>query len=253
MAMKVSIPGKSSFCSPWPNALLSGAPRIMSIPISEIAAAAKNIHLHPTLATITPPKSAAKPEPPHDPIDHKLMARCRGFPSQYALTNAKLAGMINAPDNPCKIRPNMSVVSAMGPAGENPTNKEPTILKMNPRRTVRTRPQRSAKFPKTTMKIPENKAVIDTAIFIMLVSTPSSSAMTGAIFNVVWANSQNANTPKIIPKSRRSLPLKGAAAAEGVVWEVIDRCVFHWCYGNAPLLLGLLAVPLVKGKEILLE
>lgn len=37
----------------------------------------------------------------------------------------------------------------------------------------------------TTMKMPENRAVMKTAIFMMLVSTPKSSAMTGAMLRVV--------------------------------------------------------------------
>jgi len=35
------------------------------------------------------------------------------------------------------------------------------------------------------MKMPENSAVMDTAMFITLVVTPRSSAITGAMFSVV--------------------------------------------------------------------
>ena len=51
----------------------------------------------------------------------------------------------------------------------------------------------------TTMKMPENSAVIDMAMFITLVSIFRSDAMVGPMFSVVWANSQNASTPRMIP------------------------------------------------------
>ena len=60
------------------------------------------------------------------------------------------------------------------------------------------------------MKMPENSAVIDTAMFITLVSIPRSSAITGAMFSVVWANSQNARTPKMMPNRTRSFPTNRA-------------------------------------------
>ncbi len=121
------------------------------------------------LATISPPNNAAKPEPPQDPIDHKLIARCLAAPSQYALTNAKLAGIINAPESPCKILPNNKVNSAKKPEGENPTKSDPIILSIKPILIVLTLPQRSDRFPIITIKIPENNAVTDTAIFIIWV------------------------------------------------------------------------------------
>ena len=63
------------------------------------------------------------------------------------------------------------------------------------------------------MNMPENSAVTATAMFIRLASRPRSFCIAGAMFSVVWANSQNAITPMIIPNSRRSLPLKGVAEA----------------------------------------
>lgn len=54
--------------------------------------------------------------------------------------------------------------------------------------------------------MPENRAVMETAIFMMLVSTPRSSAMTGAMFSVVWAKSQNASTPNMMPNKTLSFP-----------------------------------------------
>ena len=72
---------------------------------------------------------------------------------------------------------------------------------------------RSARPPITTMNMPENSAVTATAMFIRLASRPRSFCIAGAMFSVVWANSQNAITPMIIPNNRRSLPLKGVAGA----------------------------------------
>jgi hypothetical protein len=62
----------------------------------------------------------------------------------------------------------------------------------------------------TTMKMPENSAVIDTAMFMTLVGTLRSLAIAGAMLRGVWANSQKANTPRIMPKRSLSLPRNGA-------------------------------------------
>ena len=43
-----------------------------------------------------------------------------------------------------------------------------------------------------------------------LVSIPRSSAITGEMFSVVWANSQNARTPKMMPNRTRSFPTNRA-------------------------------------------
>jgi hypothetical protein len=56
------------------------------------------------------------------------------------------------------------------------------------------------------MKIPENSAVIDTAIFITLVVTARSAAIAGAMFRVVCAKSQKASTPRMIPNRTLSSP-----------------------------------------------
>ena len=79
-------------------------------------------------------------------------------------------------------------------------------------RVIFSRPTRSAKPPITTMKIPENSEVMATATFIMLASMPRSRLMSGAMLSVVWANSQNATTPMMMPNSSRSLPLYGISA-----------------------------------------
>src|SRR5690606_17190367 len=68
------------------------------------------------------------------------------------------------------------------------------------------RPMRSATPPITTMKIPENRAVMATAMFMVSAVTPRSRLMSGAMFRVVWANSQKAMTPMMMPKRSLSLP-----------------------------------------------
>ena len=78
-----------------------------------------------------------------------------------------------------------------------PTSSEPAMLRMNPHIKILTRPTRSARPPTTTMKMPENNAVIDTAMFMMLVATSRSAAIAGAMLSVVCANNQNASTPTV--------------------------------------------------------
>ena len=56
------------------------------------------------------------------------------------------------------------------------------------------------------MKIPEKSAVIETAMFMTLCSSPRSAAIVGEILRVVWANSQKASTPRMVPKRSLSFP-----------------------------------------------
>lgn len=114
--------------------------------------------------------------------------------------------MMNAPDRPWQIRPSISKVPPIAPDGASPTSSEPTIENPKPSISILTRPTLSARPPMTTMKMPENSAVIDTAMFMNDCSSCRSAAMVGAMFSVVWANSQNASTPRMIPNSNRSLP-----------------------------------------------
>ena len=60
------------------------------MPMREMVAAAKKIQRQPTFCAMKPPKSAAKPEPPHEPMDQRLMARWRPSPSQYVLMSARM-------------------------------------------------------------------------------------------------------------------------------------------------------------------
>src|SRR5690606_16133519 len=120
----------------------------------------------PRFCAIRPPNRAAKPDPPHDPIDHSDTARWRPAPCQYAFTNASEAGMMKAPDKPWQIRPSVRKVEPIGPVGASASNSEPVIENTNPHWTVLILPKRSASPPMTTMKMPENKAVMETAMFI---------------------------------------------------------------------------------------
>src|ERR1041385_5817770 len=110
------------------------------MPMTDTATHAKKIQRQPMFCATRPPKSAAKPEPPHDPIHHKLTARWRPAPSQYAFTSARLAGMMQAPDSPWHIRPRSRDVDPSGPGGDTPTSSEPTMLRPNPYYTVPTPP-----------------------------------------------------------------------------------------------------------------
>ena len=83
------------------------------------------------------------------------------------------------------------------------------MLKTKPHIRIFTRPSRSARPPTTTMKMPENSAVIDTAMFMTLVATLRSAAIAGAMLRVVWANSQKASTPRMMPKRSLSSPRYG--------------------------------------------
>jgi len=114
--------------------------------------------------------------------------------------------MMQAADSPWAMRPSTRLGTARAPDGARPTSTEPTIPSTNPACTTFTRPILSAAPPTTTMKIPEKRAVIETAMFITLISMPRSSAIVDAMLSVVWANSQKARTPRMIPNRSRSLP-----------------------------------------------
>lgn len=113
---------------------------------------------------------------------------------------------MKAPERPWQMRPTIRKLLPSEPVGARPISSEPTMEKMKPHITVLTRPMRSARPPTTTMKIPEKRAVMDTAMFISVWSTPRSAAMVGAMLRVVWANSQKARMPRMMPYSSLSVP-----------------------------------------------
>ena len=114
--------------------------------------------------------------------------------------------MMNAAESPWQTRPDISNGTANAPDGAIPTSSDPAMPSTNPHIRIFTRPTRSARPPTTTMKMPENSAVMDTAMFMTLVATPRSLAIAGAILRVVCANSQKARTPKMMPKRSLSSP-----------------------------------------------
>jgi hypothetical protein len=115
--------------------------------------------------------------------------------------------MMHAADNPWQMRPAMRKAGASAPEGAKPTSRAPAMPSRKPHCTTLTRPARSATPPSTTMKMPEKRAVMDTAMFITLVGTPRSADIAGEMLSTVCANSQKASTPRIMPNSRRSLPV----------------------------------------------
>ena len=64
-------------------------------------------------------------------------------------------------------------------------SSDPRTLKARPAFVSRTRPSRSARLPATTMKIPENSAVMLTAMLFTLSLIFRSARIAGAIFSVV--------------------------------------------------------------------
>ena len=98
--IKVKIPGTSSLNGSFVSTLLSGVPRISNRPMTENTIANQKIERQPKVSCIKPPNSEQRPEPPYEPIDHSEIARWRAGPSQYALSKAKLAGIIHAADKP---------------------------------------------------------------------------------------------------------------------------------------------------------
>lgn len=75
---------------------------------------------------------------------------------------------------PCTARPVSSSGIDRLPRGAKPISNAPTILSTKPHITIFTRPKRSAKPPNTTVSMPENRAVMATAIFIISASSPKS-------------------------------------------------------------------------------
>lgn len=65
-----------------PATRLSGVPRMSSIATRQTTVEMRKIQIHPRVLAIVPPKTAAEPAPPKEPIDHIETARCRAGPSQ---------------------------------------------------------------------------------------------------------------------------------------------------------------------------
>jgi hypothetical protein len=188
--------------------LLSGVPKIIRNEITETTMDAMKIARQLMNCVIAPPNTAARPEPPHEPIDHIETARCRAGPSQYAFTSAIDAGMMHAAEKPWIARPASSNGKANPPTAKT-SSREPTTPRATPINVILTRPTRSARPPVKTMNSPENKAVIETARFIEAASMnrgPMSSIIAGATVPVVPAKSQKVTTARTRPKRSLSVP-----------------------------------------------
>ena len=120
------------------------------------------IQRQPTEDAINPPNSELSPEPPQEPIDQKLRARCRSFPSKYACIKASVAGMMQAAESPCKIRPLVDILRFRRVRRQLAGNLQYSVS--GECTSFLLLPTGQPGRPVTTMKIPENKAVILTAI-----------------------------------------------------------------------------------------
>jgi hypothetical protein len=112
------------FFGPVCSTLLSGVPKIIRNEITETTMDAMKIARQLMNCVIAPPNTAARPEPPHEPIDHIETARCRAGPSQYAFTSAIDAGMMHAAEKPWIARPASSNGKANPPTAKT-SSREP--------------------------------------------------------------------------------------------------------------------------------
>ncbi|CPJ66254.1 Uncharacterised protein [Staphylococcus aureus] len=85
-------------------------------------------------------------------------------------------------------------------------NNEPNIFKIIPMFVSLILPYLSARPPAPTTNIPENKAVILTAIFTVPISVLKLSSSIGTTLTNDCANSQNVITLKTIPINNLLLP-----------------------------------------------
>ncbi len=104
------------------------------------------------------------------------------------------------------------------PAGEIAISNEPRMLRASPIKVIFKRPSRSASPPATTMKMPENSAVMLTAMLFRLSLIPNSSRIVGATFSVVCAKSQKVMTARTMP----TMSLLAPRCASDVIAAVVD-------------------------------
>src|SRR5689334_14280834 len=86
------------------------------------------------------------------------------------------------------------------------------------------------------MKIPENRAVMLTAILLRLSLMRNSSRIVGATFSVVWANSQKVITARTMPRISLLARLCVSAMAAAVVktrtsFRQVRQSSEHECFG----------------------
>ena len=126
--------------------------------------------------------------------------------------------MMQAAERPWMIRPAMRNKNV--PEGEIAMSSDPRILKPSPALVSRTRPMRSARLPAMTIKIPENSAVMLTAMLFKLSLMFRSARIAAAILRVVCAKSQNVTTARTTPVIRRLPPWYDPVAVEGLMMKL---------------------------------
>lgn len=136
--------------------------------------------------------------------------------------------MMHAADSPWTMRPasSMPAVRPPMPSGVSAMSRDPTMLRPMPIMRIRPRPTRSASPPATTMKMPENREVIETARLAIVGAMPSSPWMPGMTLSRVWANSQKVMTERTIPASHRLVGFQAVAADAGA--EVVMSASSHF-------------------------
>lgn len=82
VTMKAKRPSQSNGARAVALAFDSGVPRIRRKLATATAIDIQKIQRQPTVEATKPPKSALRPEPPHEPMDQKLIARWRSAPSK---------------------------------------------------------------------------------------------------------------------------------------------------------------------------
>jgi hypothetical protein len=107
--------------------------------------------------------------------------------------------MMQAAEIPWITRPINKNVAV--PTGDRAINSDPRTPKTMPTLVSLTRPNLSARPPAITMTMPENKAVILTAMLLTLSAIRKSSRIVGATFKVVCANNQKVTTARTIPRT----------------------------------------------------
>src|SRR5690349_9949002 len=75
-------PNQSKLCFRDDATLLSGAPRSNTKLTTATRIDIQKIQRHPREDAMSPPNRAESPEPPHEPMDQKLIARWRCLPSK---------------------------------------------------------------------------------------------------------------------------------------------------------------------------
>ena len=216
-AIRLNRPLISSFCCCAPALRLSGVPRSSSSATSATAMEKTKIQRQPRPVAMAPPTNEHSPLPPHEPITQKLTARWRALPSYQVLINARVAGMMQAADSPCKTRP---ARNSQGPWARI-SSALPAILNPKPIWVMRIRPNLSASPPLATTKQPLKSALRLTASVSVSREISRLFFIAGTTLITDWANSQKVSTLSTMPASRRSVPTNGVSVRDTELIECL--------------------------------